>query len=122
MESIDLDGETHQQSKLLFRLLNDLFRRAGCERLAVQEIAIGLGPGSYTGLRVGLSLAKTWAYATGAKLYSFSSRALLEKTQKEDPDAQHPQVRYLGDLDLKPVEDIVSLAPIYENDHFSKSG
>jgi tRNA threonylcarbamoyladenosine biosynthesis protein TsaB len=45
-------------------LLRDHARRAAdCEVLAVS-----CGPGSFTGLRVGITCAKTMAYATGAKV------------------------------------------------------
>jgi tRNA threonylcarbamoyladenosine biosynthesis protein TsaB len=36
-------------------------------------IAVGLGPGSYTGLRIGLAAAKTLAYATGASILGLDS-------------------------------------------------
>lgn len=36
-------------------------------------VAVGLGPGSYTGLRVGVTAAKTLAYVTGAALLGLDS-------------------------------------------------
>jgi tRNA threonylcarbamoyl adenosine modification protein YeaZ len=55
-------GEGRQASELLPRLLV-LLARAGRDRRDTTALAIGVGPGSFTGLRVSMSLAKGIALA-----------------------------------------------------------
>ena len=57
--------------------------------LGIQPKQIGLvatttGPGSFTGLRVGVTTAKTWAYATGAAVLGLST---LEVISRQTPDS-----------------------------------
>jgi tRNA threonylcarbamoyladenosine biosynthesis protein TsaB len=57
-------------------MIEDALREAGLEREQIEVIAVGLGPGSYTGIRVGLSVAQGWQLASsdgGTKLLGISS-------------------------------------------------
>src|SRR4051794_927510 len=44
---------------------------------AADEIVVGLGPGSFTGIRVAIAAARGLAIGWGAKLHGMSSMALL---------------------------------------------
>ncbi|HLR18631.1 MAG TPA: tRNA (adenosine(37)-N6)-threonylcarbamoyltransferase complex dimerization subunit type 1 TsaB [Staphylococcus sp.] len=50
----------------------------------IDVIVVAKGPGSYTGLRIGVTVAKTLAYALNADLYGVSSLKALAATVKED--------------------------------------
>ena len=53
------------------------FGRAGWQPRDVQAVIVSRGPGSYTGLRVGIISAKTFAYATGCDLLAVDTFAAL---------------------------------------------
>lgn len=55
------------------RLLNE----TGCRLGDVELIAVTTGPGSFTGLRVGITTAKTVAYATGCELLGLDTLEVL---------------------------------------------
>jgi tRNA threonylcarbamoyladenosine biosynthesis protein TsaB len=50
------------QSQTVAPVLQELLRHSGWEPTAVDAIAVSVGPGSYTGIRVGVALAKTLAF------------------------------------------------------------
>ena len=54
-----------------------MLREAGLEREQIEVIAVGLGPGSYTGIRVAISIAQGWQLARGVKLLGVSSAECL---------------------------------------------
>ena len=59
-------GRRH--ARTLVAELSSLFAECGSSADQCQAIAISVGPGSFTGLRVGVVCAKTLAYATGCLL------------------------------------------------------
>jgi len=66
-----------------------------CERLdraprTIDVVAVSIGPGSYTGLRVGVTCAKTLAFAVGAALVPVSTLAVVARNA--DPEAPHVAV------------------------------
>ncbi len=50
---------------------------AKIEREQIEVIAVGLGPGSYTGIRAAISMAQGWQLARGVKLLGVSSAECL---------------------------------------------
>ena len=68
--------ETGAGGTRAFGMIEDALREAGLEREQIEVIAVGLGPGSYTGIRVALSVAQGWQLASpngGVKLLGISS-------------------------------------------------
>jgi len=52
-------------SVALFKGIQHLFKQLSLSMQALSGVAVSIGPGSYTGLRIGLSAAKGFAYGLG---------------------------------------------------------
>lgn len=61
----------------LVPMIEDALRYAGQKAQALDAIAVSMGPGSYTGLRIGVSTAKGLAMAVDAKLIGIPSLEAL---------------------------------------------
>ncbi|MBW1870999.1 MAG: tRNA (adenosine(37)-N6)-threonylcarbamoyltransferase complex dimerization subunit type 1 TsaB, partial [Deltaproteobacteria bacterium] len=71
-------------SRTLLIAIDRLVSQLGLARHDLGAIAVGLGPGSFTGIRVGLTLAKSLSFALRIPLAGVSTlRALAENGKSQ---------------------------------------
>lgn len=66
-----------RQSELMVNEIENIFKRNNIDKKDLDAVVVGIGPGSYTGVRIGATIAKTIAYALKIKVYAKSSLSLL---------------------------------------------
>ncbi len=69
--------ETRRHGRDLAPLVGELLGERGWRPRDLSAVIVGRGPGSYTGLRVGLMSAKALAFATGCKLLAVETFAVV---------------------------------------------
>lgn len=83
--ALSIDGKLYstaqlqprKHAQLIMPMIDDLCQQAGIKPKQLDGIAFGKGPGSFTGLRIAISVAQGLSLATGAKLYGISSLQAL---------------------------------------------
>ncbi|HWX21248.1 MAG TPA: tRNA (adenosine(37)-N6)-threonylcarbamoyltransferase complex dimerization subunit type 1 TsaB [Candidatus Binatia bacterium] len=69
--------ETGSSSTRALGMIDTALHQAQLEREQIDCLAIGLGPGSYNGIRTAIALAQGWQLARGVKLLGLSSAECL---------------------------------------------
>ena len=107
----------HDEKLLL--LVDELFEKAGLSFADLDAVAVSQGPGSYTGLRIGVSTAKGIAYALEIPLIGINTLQAMAASQSVAPgdyvvavlDARRKEVytQTFGDSlqELSPIEAVV---------------
>lgn len=85
--------EARRHARDLIPNLAELLQVQGWKARDLDAILVSRGPGSYTGLRVGIMTAKTLAYATGCALLGIETFAAIAR--QAPPEAR--QVDVIGD-------------------------
>ena len=80
------DDFTHSENLTVF--VQDVLNEAKTELKSLSAVSVASGPGSYTGLRIGVSTAKGFCYALGIPLIAIDSlTCLAELAHKEHPSS-----------------------------------
>lgn len=70
-------SEEKSHAALLTVFIEDILKRAGIKAASLDAVAVSKGPGSYTGLRIGVSAAKGIAYAAEIPLIAVPTPELM---------------------------------------------
>ncbi len=62
-------GTSRQMSRKLFSMINTVLRLATIDFSCLDAVAVSSGPGSFTGLRMGMATAKSVAYSLGIPVF-----------------------------------------------------
>ena len=71
-----------RQSEVMVQEIDNILKRNKLDKSSIGAVVVGIGPGSYTGVRIGVTIAKTIAYALKIKIYAKSSLSLLKIDDK----------------------------------------
>jgi tRNA threonylcarbamoyl adenosine modification protein YeaZ len=67
-----------------FEMIAAALRQAGIEREQIECVTVGLGPGSYNGIRSAIAIAQGWQLAAETKLLGISTVDCLIEQARED--------------------------------------
>lgn len=111
--------EPGAHAEKLVLLVDEVFEKAGLNFTDLDAVAVSQGPGSYTGLRIGVSTAKGIAYAMEIPLIGINTLQAMAASQRVAPgdyvvavlDARRKEVytQTFGDSrqELSPIEAVV---------------
>jgi len=90
--------ESNSHSIYLAQFVDDVLKESGLEIATLDAVIIGGGPGSYTGLRIGCSLAKGLCFGSDLPLIACSTlAAFAASAQLEFPKAE----RFISLIDAR---------------------
>lgn len=72
LESVSYEA-WQSQSEHMIPELDNLLNKYNVTKDEISDVVVAIGPGSYTGVRIAITIAKTMAAALGCKVYTISS-------------------------------------------------
>jgi tRNA threonylcarbamoyladenosine biosynthesis protein TsaB len=88
LQQIALGGD-QRTAQALAPAMHDLLAQIDWTPQSVELVAIAVGPGSFTGLRIGVTTAKTFAYAVGAEIIGVNTLAAMAAQARSQLQASH---------------------------------
>ncbi len=112
-------GERVSRAQTLLEDIDALLRRAGAQATELEALAVGIGPGSFTGTRIGLAAARGLALALGIPAAGVSTLdALAAGAPGALPviDAKRREIFVAGPRVLAPAELLVEPGSVLVGD------
>lgn len=112
-----------KHNEMIFGLLDTLFAGAGMGLDRVTGIGVSIGPGMFTSLRVGLSVAKGFAMSRGIPLKGISTLDALAETAlrrlRQQAEKTLPTLRQEGQAETSPEPQIIPVIDAHKNEVYT---
>ena len=83
----EAEEDRHVHGEYLNVFVDEVLKEAGLSPKELEAVAVGIGPGSYTGLRIGLSAAKGFCYALDIPILGIGTlETLVQAVRAQEPD------------------------------------
>ncbi|PHS69543.1 MAG: tRNA (adenosine(37)-N6)-threonylcarbamoyltransferase complex dimerization subunit type 1 TsaB [Methylophaga sp.] len=116
-ERIEMTQRGH--SDLILGMMDELFNQAGTTISMIDAVAFGRGPGSFTGVRIGVGVAQGIAYARDVPVIPVSSLAAVAQGVMDSSDAEYIAVAMdarMGEIYCASFQRINGLASILDQE------
>jgi len=99
------EGGDYSHSEKLTLFIEEVLEKAGKKMYDITAVAVSKGPGSYTGLRIGVSAAKGLCYALDIPLISVSTlQAMAQRVVQESNKEENSNLLYCPMIDARRME------------------
>ena len=98
ISNFDLEDDKYRHSELLTSTIKDILTQNNISAKELSAVAVGIGPGSFTGLRIGFSVAKGLCYPHKINLIGISSLKILANSIKNDTEDIIPMINDKGNF------------------------
>lgn len=98
LKETEEDGYSHGENLTLF--IQDVLNKSSISVKNISAVSVASGPGSYTGLRIGVSTAKGFCYPLSIPLITIDSLTSLTQIAKD----KHPSINLCALIDARRME------------------
>lgn len=102
-------NENFDHSKMITVFINEILNETNIKKSDLNAIALSSGPGSYTGLRIGASVAKAMCYGLDIPFISIDSCHILANSHPDEADVS------FGIIDARRQDVYIAMKEIQKN-------
>ncbi len=97
-------SEKNAHSAIVTLFTDDIIKEAGLEYTDIDAVAVSKGPGSYTGLRIGVSTAKGLCFALDVPLISVNTLQSMAKGMSDNLKDENSSTLFCPMIDARRME------------------